>query len=168
MHDYGRYCSLSWSLPVFCWPSFCTEYKLYLCIQLPKTKLFQCVHHTYLLAICYSKVHLTYFYLSFKLNSFGVMRKLVSKAPTNLMAHFTFLVLKFFIIVDLLCWVVMLATCKLEISPGMPSWGKLSTLHFLFELISWSFVYGNLRCEISWESCGIMEFVYMLEKHLGR
>jgi hypothetical protein len=40
------------------------------------------------------QVHLTCFYLSFKLNSFGVMRKLVSKALTNLMAHFTFLVLK--------------------------------------------------------------------------
>jgi hypothetical protein len=35
-----------------------------------KTKLCQCVHHTYLLAICYSKVHSTCFYLSFKLNSF--------------------------------------------------------------------------------------------------
>jgi hypothetical protein len=68
----------------------------------------------------------------------------------------------------LLCWVVMLASCKLEISPAMPSWGKLSTLHFLFELLSWSFVYGYSRCEIIWESCGIMEFVYVLEKCLGR
>jgi hypothetical protein len=30
-----------------------------------------------------------------------------------------------------------LASCKLEISPAMPSWGKLSTLHYLsFELMS--------------------------------
>jgi hypothetical protein len=50
----------------------------------------------------------------------------------------------------------------------MPSWGKLSTLHFLFELVSWSFIYGYSRCEISWESYKIMEFVYVLEKHLGR
>jgi hypothetical protein len=68
----------------------------------------------------------------------------------------------------LLCWVVMLASCTLETSPTMPSWGKLSTLHFLFELISWSFVYGYSRCEMNWESCGIMEFVFMLEKCLGR
>ena len=39
MHDYSRYCSLSWSLPVFSQPSPCTEYELYLCIQLPKTKV---------------------------------------------------------------------------------------------------------------------------------
>jgi hypothetical protein len=62
----------------------------------------------------------------------------------------------------------MLASCKLETSPAMLSWGKLSTLHFLFELISCSFVYGYSRCEMNWESCGIMEFVYVLEKRLGR
>jgi hypothetical protein len=34
------------------------------CIQLPKTKVFQCVHHIYLLAICYSKyIHLAFIYL---------------------------------------------------------------------------------------------------------
>jgi hypothetical protein len=64
------------------------------------------------------------------------MRKLVSKALTNLMAHFTFLAFKI-----LTLWLyyvgIMLASCKLEISLAMPSWGKLSTLHFLlFELIS--------------------------------
>jgi hypothetical protein len=37
------------------------------------------------------QVYLTCFYLSFELNSFGVMWKLVIKALTNLMAHFTFL-----------------------------------------------------------------------------
>jgi hypothetical protein len=64
------------------------------------------------------------------------MQKLVSKALTNLMAHFTFLAFKFltlwFFYVD-----IMPTSCKLEISQTMPSWGKLSTLHFLlFELIS--------------------------------
>jgi hypothetical protein len=34
------------------------------------------VHHTYLLAICYSKVHLTCFYLPFKLNSFWCYAKI--------------------------------------------------------------------------------------------
>jgi hypothetical protein len=57
------------------------------------------------------------------------MQKLVSKALTNLMPHFTFLAFKistlWFSYVD-----VMLASCKLEISQPMPSWGKLSTLHF--------------------------------------
>jgi hypothetical protein len=80
------------------------------------------------------QVHLTCFYLSFELNFFGVMRKLVSKALTNLMAHFTFLILIF-----LTLWLfyvdVMLASCKLGISQTMPSWGKLSTLHFSY--LSW-------------------------------
>jgi hypothetical protein len=96
------------------------------------------------------------------------MRKLVSKALTNLMAHFTFLAFKI-----LTLWLfyvdIMLASCKLEISPAMPSWGKFSTLHFLlFELISWSFVYGYSRCEINWDLVEFMEFVYVLEKRLGR
>jgi hypothetical protein len=47
------------------------------------------------------------------------------------MAHFTFLAFK-----NLTLWLfyvdVMLASCKLKISQTMPSWGKLSTLHFLF------------------------------------
>jgi hypothetical protein len=59
------------------------------------------------------------------------MRKLVSKAPMNLMAHFTFLAFKI-----LTLWLfyvdVMLASCKLKISQTMQSWGKLSTLHFSY------------------------------------
>jgi hypothetical protein len=108
------------------------------------------------------------FYLSFELNTFGVMWKLVNKALMNLMVYFTFLAFK--ILTLWLSYVdVMLASYKLEISQTMSSWGKLSTLNFLlFELISWSFVYGYSRCEISWESCGIMEFVYVLEKPQDR
>jgi hypothetical protein len=59
------------------------------------------------------------------------MRKLVSKALTNLMAHFTFLAFKI-----LTLWLfyvdIMLASCKLEISQTMPLWGNLSTLHFSY------------------------------------
>jgi hypothetical protein len=59
------------------------------------------------------------------------MQKLVSKALTNLMAHFTFLVL-----IILTLWLfyidVMLASCKLKISQTMPSGGKLSTLHIFY------------------------------------
>jgi hypothetical protein len=64
------------------------------------------------------------------------MSKLVSKALTSLTTQFTFLAFK--ILTLWLSYVdVMLASCKLEISPTMLSWGKLSTLHFLsFELIS--------------------------------
>ena len=51
MHDYGYYCSLSWPLPVFLLAFICTEYDLYSCIQLPKTKHAICVHHTYLYVV---------------------------------------------------------------------------------------------------------------------
>jgi hypothetical protein len=59
------------------------------------------------------------------------MQKLVSKALMNLMAHFTFLAFKI-----LTLWLfyvdIMLASRKLEISQTIPSWGKLSTLHFSY------------------------------------
>jgi hypothetical protein len=57
------------------------------------------------------------------------MQKIVRKALTNLMAHFTFLAFK--ILTLWLSYVdIMLAGCMLEISQTMSSWGKLSTLHF--------------------------------------
>jgi hypothetical protein len=62
------------------------------------------------------------------------MRKLVSKALMNPMAHFIFLAFK-----NLTLWLFyvdfMLASCKLEISQTISSWGKLSTLHFSY--LSW-------------------------------
>jgi hypothetical protein len=59
------------------------------------------------------------------------MRKLVSKALTNLMAHFTFPAFK--ILTLWLSYVdVMLASCQLGISHTMLSWEKLSTLHFSY------------------------------------
>jgi hypothetical protein len=65
---------------------------------------------------------------------FFVMRKLVSKALTNLKEHFTFLHLINLTIVILL-WSYMLANCKLRISTTMLSWGMFSTLHLF--LFSW-------------------------------
>jgi hypothetical protein len=63
---------------------------------------------------------------------FFVMRKLVSKALTNLMAQFTCLHLINLTIVILL-WSYMLANCELRVSIAMLSWGTFSTLHlFLF------------------------------------
>jgi hypothetical protein len=42
----------------------CTEREYFSCIQLPKTKVFQCVNHIYVLAICYSKyIRLAFIYL---------------------------------------------------------------------------------------------------------
>jgi hypothetical protein len=42
----------------------CTEREYFSCIQLPKMKLFQCVHYIYLLAFCYSKyIHHAFIYL---------------------------------------------------------------------------------------------------------
>jgi hypothetical protein len=59
------------------------------------------------------------------------MQKLVSKALTNLMAHFTFLAFKILIL-----WLfyvdIILASRKLEISQTKLSWGKLSILHFSY------------------------------------
>jgi hypothetical protein len=60
------------------------------------------------------------------------MRKLVSKALTNLVTHFTFLFFLIFLTLWLFYVDVMLASCKLGISQTMPSWGKLSTLHFSY------------------------------------
>ena len=86
---------LVWSLPVFASLRFVLSMSSTRASNSFKNQsIVKWVHHIYLLAICYSKVHLTCFYLSFKLNSFGAMQKLVSKALTSLMAHFIFLVLK--------------------------------------------------------------------------
>jgi hypothetical protein len=44
---------------------FFTESEYFSCIQLPKTKVFQCVHHIYLLGICYFKhIRLAFIYPS--------------------------------------------------------------------------------------------------------
>ena len=54
-----------------------------------KTKLFQRVYHTYLLAFAIPSIFMFLFTFRIKL----VMRKLVIKSLTNLMAHFTLLAL---------------------------------------------------------------------------
>jgi hypothetical protein len=55
----------------------------------PKNQVFQCFHHIYLLAICYSKyISLAFIYPSNL--TFCVMWKLVSKALTNLTANLLF------------------------------------------------------------------------------
>ena len=51
MHDYGHYCSLSWSLPVFCQPSFVLSMSSTRASNSQKPKHAICVHHTYLYVV---------------------------------------------------------------------------------------------------------------------
>src|SRR3954470_2590539 len=67
----------------------CTKYDLYLCFQLPKTNIVKRVHHTYLLASLLFHAYLLCL-VFFQIKCLLVMQKLVSKALTNLMAHFIF------------------------------------------------------------------------------
>jgi hypothetical protein len=48
MHDYGRYCSLSWSLPVFCKPSPILSISSTRASNSQKPKLFKRVHYKFL------------------------------------------------------------------------------------------------------------------------
>ena len=80
--------------------------------------------------ICYSRAY-SICLVFFLIKCLLVMGKLVSKALTNLMAHFTFLHL-----INLNHCVIyvayMLANYKLGVSRTMLSWGTLSTLHWYF------------------------------------
>src|SRR3954466_245811 len=91
-HDYDSYCSLVVA-PSLLLAFTCPEYVLYLCFQPPKTNIASCVHHTYLLASFAISVHIPYVLFSSKIKCLSVLRKLVSKALTNLMAHFIFFAL---------------------------------------------------------------------------
>jgi hypothetical protein len=83
------------------------------------------------------------------------MRKLVSKALTNLMAHFNFLVLK--ILTLWLSYVELLYLQVVSWKLAQPSRHGASFQHCTF-----------FHLRISWEFCGIMEFLYVLGKCLGR
>ena len=95
-----------------------------------KTKLSQRVHHTYLLEFSTPSIFMFLSTFWIKL----VMWKLVIKALTNLMAHFTFLDPNK---LEPLCHLCCIAcTYLLGISRTMLSWGTLSTLHFVL-VSSW-------------------------------
>ena len=51
MHDYGHYCSLSWSLPVFCKPSPVLSMSSTRASNSQKSKFANCVHHIYLFVV---------------------------------------------------------------------------------------------------------------------
>ena len=84
---------LSWLVaPSLLLAFICTEYEFYSCIQLPKKQSFaKSVHYIYLIACCYSKARFLLYILS---NQKCFMWKIVSKALTNLMAHFIFLLIR--------------------------------------------------------------------------
>ena len=95
-----------------------------------KTKLFQRVHHTYLLAYAIPSIFMLLFTFQIKL----VMRKLVIKALMNLMAHFTLLALNKLEPLCHLCYICL--HLYVGISRTMLSWGTFSTLH-LYIVLSW-------------------------------
>ena len=133
----------------------------------PKNQSFaKSVHHIYLIACCYSKACFLLYTLS---NQKCFMWKIVSKALTNLMAHFIFLLIRSLNHCDYLM-MYMPANYELRVSKTMFTWGTLSTPHFVFhfKLISCSFVLGCLPVWNKLEIYESMEFVYVLEKCLGR
>ena len=148
-HDYDSYYSLFCRSPSLLLAFTCVGYEFYSCIQLPKSQ------------VC----HLCWLYLptsmiaipskfsplsSFKPKSF--MWKLVSKALTNLIAHFIFLLIRSLNHCDYLMR-YMPVNYELRVSTTMFTWGTLSTPH-LFLILSWYHVLLFLdafRCEISWK-----------------
>ena len=141
--------------------------KLYSCIQLPKNQSFaKSVHYIYLIACCYSKARFLLYLLS---NQKCFMSKIVSKALTNLMAHFIFLLIRSLNHCDYLM-MYMPANYELKVRRTMCH-GERFQHRILFVILSWyhvSFVFG---CLPVWNKLVIyesMEFVYVLEKRLGR
>ena len=95
--------------------------------------------------------------------------KIVSKALTNLMAHFIFLLIRSLNHCDYLM-VYMPVNYELKVGTTMLSWGTLSTPR-LFLILSWyhvSFVFGCLPVWNKLVNYESMEFVYVLEKRLSR
>ena len=132
-----------------------------------KPKFFQSVHYIYLIACCYSKACFLIYLLS---NQKCFMWKIVSKALTNLMAHFIFLAHKksepFWLSYD-----VYAGRLWVESWQNHLSWGTFSTPPCVsyFKLIScYTFVFGCLPVWNELVNYESMEFVYVLEKRLGR
>ena len=127
----------------------CAGYEFYSCIQLPKSQVFHfCPPY---LPISMISIPSKFSALSsFKKNC--CMWKLVSKALTNLMAHFIFLLIRILNHCDYLM-IYMPANYELRVSTSMFTWGTLSTPCF-FLILSWYHVLLFLdafRCEISWK-----------------
>ena len=81
------------------------------------------VHYIYLIACFYSKAHFLLYALS---NQKCFIWKIVSKALTNMMAHFIFLLIRSLNQCDYLM-MYMPANYELKVSTTMLSWGTLST-----------------------------------------
>jgi hypothetical protein len=89
-HDYDSYCFLDCRSQSFASLHLYWVWALLMHPTPKNPKFSKSVHHIYLLASFLFQVYSSCFYLSFKLKMFA-MRKLVSKALMNLMAHFIFL-----------------------------------------------------------------------------
>ena len=68
MHDYGNYCSLSWSLPVFCQPSPVLRMSSTRASNSQKSKFANCVHHTYLYVVYHRHSKVNCLCATFKLS----------------------------------------------------------------------------------------------------
>ena len=129
-----------------------------------KIKLLQRVHHTYLLAYAIPSIFM--FLSTFRIKL--VMRKLVIKALTNLMAHFTFLALnKLEPLCRLCCICLHLYVGDQQNHVVMGNAFNIA-LVLCTQLISCSFVYGCRRCEMKGELVSPWSYVCVLEKRLGR
>jgi hypothetical protein len=102
----------------------CTEYELYSCIQLPKTKLFPMCPPYLPISILLFQLYSSCFYLSSKLNFLLWENYLVKLSWT--WWHIYFLT---FNKLDHCC------SLMLRVSSAMLSWGTLTTLHLF--LFSW-------------------------------
>ena len=95
------------------------------------------------------------------------MRKLVIKALTNLMAHFTFLALnKLEPLCRLCCICLHLFVGNQQNHVVMGNAFNIA-LVLCTQLISCSFVYGCRRCEMKGELVSPWSYVCVLEKRLG-
>jgi hypothetical protein len=133
----------------------------------PKNPKFaKSVHHIYLLASLLSQV-IPHASSSFQIKML-VMRKLVSKALTNLMAHFIFLHI---INLNHCDYLVRLYACQImswELAQPCCHGARFQHCTYSYLVDIMFFCYGCLVVWNKMETCKLMELVYVLEKRLSR
>jgi hypothetical protein len=113
------------------------------------------------------QVHSSCFYLSFKLN-FCVMWKFVIKALTNLTAHFTFLLFNKFDHCGPLMLMLYLQVVNWKLAQPCCHGASFQHCTFFHLVDIVIFCLWILAMWNKLETCELMEFVYVLEKCLGR
>ena len=165
-HDYDSYCSLvGRSLTIASFHSY------WLCFtQVPNSlnQIFQkCPPYLPISIICYFRAY-SICLVFFRIKCLLVIRKLVSKALTNLMAHFIFLDLINLDHCVLLCCAY---ACALWVEVSRTMYHGDRFRRFIGTLYLVDIMFFCLRIPTVWNksgTCKIMEFVCMLEKGLGR